>query len=177
MPNCYYPSVLNQINATCEYQNSCSIRGTSNTFSVADPCPTYSKQLFIQYQCVDYYALNSTINQCSKKAETPHICPPLNKTSNVKEITACDIENAPMSISCKVGEKIEIVCAYYGLHPSITKCILPTNVPVCYFASSFSNVTSMCTGQQTCSISFLNTFSDPCNGMDKALYVQYRCNR
>ena len=174
---CYYPSVFNQINSTCEYQNTCSIRGTSNTFSVADPCPTFSKQLFIQYQCVDYYGLNSTINQCRKNKQVPPICPAINDTQLVRDATACDAENAPLTLSCKVGEKIEIVCAYYGLHPDIKKCILPTNVPVCYFASSYNNVTSICTGQQSCSIQFLNTFADPCQGMDKALYVRWKCNR
>ena len=126
---------------------------------------------------MNYYGLNNTINHCRKNKNVPLICPAVNNTQLVKEATACDIENSPLNISCKVGEKIEIVCAFYGLHPAIKKCILPTNVPVCYFASSHSNVTSICAGQQSCSITFLNTFADPCSGMDKALYVQDKCKR
>ena len=180
---CYYSSVFDQINSTCEYQNTCSIKASSNSFSIADPCPTYPKQLFIQYQCVDNYGLNSTINQCSVNKQIPLICPLLSSFSatnteinNLFENTTCDTDNSPMTINCNSGEKIEVLCAFYGLHPSIKSCTLPSNPPVCYFASSFTNVNATCSGQQTCSISLTN-FSDPCFGMDKGLYVQWRCNK
>ena len=91
------------------------------------------------------------------------------------EATACDTDNSPLELSCPSGNALQIVCAYYGLHPALTKCTLPSNVPICYFASSFTNVTSICEGQQSCSITFLNVFNDPCNGMTKGLYVQYKC--
>ena len=129
--------------------------------------------MFIQYQCVDSYGLNSTIDQCNQNTIVPLICPTSSDVS-VLEATVCDAANLPMNLTCQNGQ-IQVLCAFYGLHPALTGCILPTIVPVCYFESSFANVTSICDGQQSCSINFLNNFNDPCNGIDKALYVQYKC--
>ena len=172
---CYFPSVYSHVNTSCEYKNTCLITANSKAFLVADPCPTYSKQLFIQYQCMDHMSLNSAIHECYQNKTVPIICPLLSTDGSLLEATACDTDNAPLSLKCPSGQLIDIVCAFYGLHPSIASCVLPANVPVCYFASALNNVTVACTGQQACSITFLNTFADPCNGMDKALYVQYKC--
>ncbi len=156
-------------------QNSCFLRARPSSFSVVEACPDpYAGQLFIQYQCVDYFGLNSTINKCNTNPDVPLICP-ATSDSQVLDATACDTDNSPMTLNCSSGKNIQIVCAFYGLHPALTKCTLPSPVPICYFASSFTNVTSTCGGQQSCSITFLNTFNDPCNGMDKGLYVQYKC--
>ena len=173
---CYFPSVYTQINATCEAQNTCSLTSTSNSFSIADPCPNFAKQLFVQYQCVDYYTLNSSISQCNVNQTVPLICPALSIGSSIMEATACDTSYAPMNLTCQSGKKITILCAFYGLHPAIKGCALPNVCPVCYFGSSFSIVNATCSGQQSCSINFLNRFDDPCSGMNKALYTQYKCN-
>jgi hypothetical protein len=152
---------------------NCSLTSTSNSFSMADPCPNYSKQLFIQYQCVD--SNDSYISQCNKNKTVPLICPKLSSESFIMEATACDTSFSPLNLTCPSGNKITIVCAFYGLHPAIKGCALPNVCPVCYFASSFENVNATCSGKQSCSINFLNKFDDPCYGMDKALYVQYKC--
>ena len=173
---CYFPAVYSQIKNACEYQSACSLTATSASFSLSDPCPSYSKQLFIQYQCVDILTLDSTISQCSGNKTVPLICPALSGNSSTLEATACDTSYAPMNLTCPREKTIKITCAFYGLHPSIiAACSLPTNVPVCYFSSSFTLVNSTCSGQQSCSITFLNSFADPCSGIDKALYVQYTC--
>ena len=175
----YYPSIFATVNLTCEYKNTCTIKATTNAFQVAEAWSNpYNEQLLVQYQCVDAYGLNSTIDQCNQKKNVPTICPSLSTDVSLLEATACDTDNAPLNLTCPSGQTINVECAYYGLHPSITGCVLPANdVPVCYFASSFNNVTSICQGQQACSITFLNTFADPCNDMDKALYVQYKCKQ
>ena len=174
---CYFPSVFNQINSTCEYQNTCSLTSTSDAFSILDPCPNYAKQLFIQYQCVEIKTLNnSSMSKCNADSSVPLICPALSVGTSILEATACDSSNAPMILTCPNEKAITIVCAFYGLHPALTKCTLPSNVPVCYFKSSFTMVNTTCSGQQSCSITFLNTFTDPCHGMSKALYVQYSCS-
>ena len=57
------------------------------------------------------------------------ICPLISEdATSILEATACDTDNAPLELNCPVGHILEIACAFYGLHPSITKCILPTNV-------------------------------------------------
>jgi hypothetical protein len=174
---CYFPSVFNQINSTCEYQNTCSLTSTSDAFSIIDPCPNYSKQLFIQYQCVEIKTLkNSSMSKCNADSSIPLICPALSVDTSILEATACDTDNSPMKLSCPSEKTITIICAYYGLHPALTKCTYSSNVPVCYFKSSFTMVNTTCSGQQSCSITFLNTFTDPCHGMNKALYVQYSCS-
>ena len=172
----YYPSIFATINSTCEYQSSCTLKATTNWFQVSEAWSNpYNEQLFVQYQCVDSFGLNSTINQCNRDVSVPPICPSLSTDVSLLDATACDTDNAPLNLSCPSGQLIDIVCAFYGLHPSITRCVLPTDVPVCYFASALNNVTATCTGQQACSITFLNVYADPCNSMDKTLYVQYKC--
>jgi hypothetical protein len=171
---CYYKSSLTQIKSKCEFQTSCLLVATSANFSITDPCVLYPKQLFVQYQCVDNYGLNTTISKCDNNSAVPLICP-ASSLANVNENTWCDTGNAPMTIDCGVGKKINIICAYYGLHPSITACTLPANTPICYFQSSLTSVNNTCSGQQTCTIDFMNDFTDPCFSMDKALYVQWQC--
>ena len=173
---CYYPSVFTSIQSMCENKSSCVLRATAATYSVTNLCSnSYPRQLFVQYQCVDSYGLSVTISKCNSNVSVPLICPATNLAS-VNQTTACDSSNAPMNLTCPNGNTITIVCAFYGLHPSITECTLSTNPPVCYFASSFTSVSTTCNGQQSCSIAFVNSFADPCGGLSKALVVQWKCS-
>ena len=170
---CYYPSTYHSIVQSCANQSTCQLN--SSFFEDVDPCPAYSKQLFIQYQCVNSFALNSAINTCDIQTALPSICPAReSKSIDLSEKTWCFIDNSYMNISCNLDQSIEIICAFYGLHPSIRECHLPESKPICYFESSSSAIKSACNGMQACSIDFAS-FPDPCRGMDKALYVQWRC--
>jgi hypothetical protein len=180
---CYYQSSFNYINSTCEYQQTCSI--VASTSALGDACANYiEKQLFIQYQCVDTYALNSTINQCNTvnttKTTVPAICPAT--VSNATNQTWC--QGSTMNIVCiNPIQKITILCAFYGLHPSLSSSScgisnLAPNIPVCYLQSSFTYVQSTCDNLNSCTINnFSNVFTDPCNGQtSEALYVQWKCS-
>ena len=92
-------------------------------------------------------------------------------------------ENSVMSISCLNQQRIRIICAFYGLHPSLSdSCGLSQNmaatgIPVCYFEGSYQIVSSACFNQTSCSIN-VNTatfVNDPCESMAKALFVQWSC--
>ena len=185
---CYYPSAFNYIKNTCENYQNCLITGdvydsTSQTGTFKSVCPVYPSQLFIQYQCVDSYALNSTIGNCTTGDFTvPDICPKITSYSanaTVNETYWCD--GSTMTISCPLPTQlITIFCAYYGLHPSVTVCNVQSysDIPVCYFESSLSTVNATCSGTNSCSLDVsLDTFSyDPCENLNKVLYVQWSCN-
>lgn len=172
---CYVPNAFYSINKTCEYQNSCQLRATTNSLGGGDFCPTFSKQLFVQYQCYFKSTLNTTINQCAVNKTMPSICPS-SPASGVLSQTWCD--GTIMSISCGT-KRITIVCAYYGIHPDLSSCNIQSlsNIPVCYYSSSQQTVAATCNSKTSCSLTVLNTFSpDPCYGLDKALFVQWRCS-
>jgi hypothetical protein len=175
---CYFLNAFNTINATCEYQRSCYLRATINSMAGADMCPRFSKQLFVQYQCVDAKVLAYTINTCQLNPEAPLICPAVSSYGfTVNEQTWCD--GAPLSLSCPVGLRLQILCAFYGIHPSLgNACNIGylSYKPVCYFRSSMTTVNATCGGLNSCAIgNFSSTFLDPCIDVDKALYVQWRC--
>ena len=172
---CYFTNSFDVINATCEYQRICYLRATPTQIGGGDLCPSYLKQLFVQYQCIDSGFLANNVNQCNvNKTAVPSICSSaLSKVINQQ--TWCDGSSA--SISCSAARTIQIQCAFYGIHPSITACNIGTlqSRPVCFFASSFAQVKTVCDGLSSCSMSNFSMFKDPCNGLDKALYVQWKC--
>jgi hypothetical protein len=176
---CYLTSSFAYINSTCEYQQTCLV--TANTATLGDACSSYNeKQLLIQYQCVDIYALNSTINQCNQVNSTvPSICPTIVSNATNQQVWC---QNSTMNITCSANKTITIECAFYGLEPSLsTSCgisSLATNIPVCYLKSSFTSIETLCTNKTSC---FLNNFStyfnDPCSSQtSEALFVQWRCS-
>lgn len=189
---CYYTKSSNYISTTCENKQTCAI--VADTTILGDACPnSIEKQLLVQYQCVDSYALNSTISNCiTANATAPLICPSVNVTNtNVSSnltITAnstmnqqvwCDGQR--LNITCANSRNITILCAYYGLHPALSascgiSSMLP-DVPVCYFKSSFTQLNALCSNKRTCTINSLSSyFSDPCDGQTKGLFVQWRCS-
>lgn len=175
---CYIPDAFEVINGTCEAKTTCQLKATSNALTNGeDFCPSYQKQLFIQYQCVNEQVLSTSIGKCSSGAKrVPGICK-RPATNDTLEATWCD--GATMSIVCPSSRTISIQCAFYGIHPSVDACnvqSLPSK-PVCYYASSLPILRSICDDQPSCSLdSFSLTFNrDPCSGHEKALYVQWRC--
>jgi hypothetical protein len=132
----------------------------------------------------------------------PFVCPLIQNSRNdsennvIQERTWCDgstmnIQCGPSSnettlnndeslmiINSTSNNRIEILCAFYGIHTSLTSCNIQNlaNPPICYSQSSFELVAQTCNNQTVCTIdSFTTTFSDSCLGFDKALYVQWRC--
>lgn len=174
---CYVPNALESIRATCQSERSCQLRATANNLGGGDFCPSYSKQLLVQYQCIHPTVLNTTMKKCNQiKPNVPFMC---NTTTNseIQSSTWCD--GSSVTITCPSGRSIRIVCAFYGVHPSVNACNVVTlvNSPVCYFASSASLLAASCDGRSTCSIDQLSSkfTPDPCVGLDKALFVQWRC--
>jgi hypothetical protein len=178
---CYFLNAYNTIKATCESLSSCYLRATVNSMAGADLCPSYQKQLTVQYQCVDTAVLaniTKTVDACFPNTTAPLICPATTSygLSGVSAQTWCD--GSSMSIQCASGKNIQILCAFYGLHPSLSACNVGflSYQPVCYFKSSMATVNSTCNGLNSCVVgNFSSTFLDPCIDVDKALYVQWRC--
>ena len=174
---CYLTQSFDYINSTCEYQQICSVAADPDL--LGDACAVYTqKELVVQYQCVDSNVLNTTINQCYKGSSlmAPSICPTLKPGQN--EQTWC--EDSVMNITCENNKKIKILCAFYGLHPSIgSSCSSMSSlahIPVCYFQSSFSILSSICLDKSSCVMSqFATNFTDPCSGQPKGLFVQWEC--
>lgn len=186
---CYFPDTIQKLKAKCELNNTCFIE--INRINFGDPCPSYTKQFFLQYQCIERTELQTINEKCSKTTENgtlsrplPFICPFVNTTQPglVHEYTWCD--NSRMVINCTddggtgVERKIDILCAYYGSHPLLKLCNLKNlkSRPICYFNSSVEYIRQQCSNKVDCTLgNFKSLFSDPCRGFDKALYVQWRC--
>jgi hypothetical protein len=174
---CYFTNSYDIIRATCEYQNSCYLRATPTQVGGGDLCPSYQKQLYVQYQCFDAAFLNSTVSQCVVSTSVPSICATASSGSGSYSQVWCD--GTTMSITCaNAAQNINVQCAFYGIHPSVSSCNIGTlqSRPVCYFASSFTQVKSVCNGLNSCTIGNFSMFKDPCNGLDKALYVSWTCS-
>jgi hypothetical protein len=136
------------------------------------------KQLYIQYQCLNQEFLSTITKKCTMNKNIPDICPQsiTEKSSNLNENVWCD--GSTMNITCKNDQVIDIICSFYGIHPSLKTCNIPTlaNRPVCYYASSKLRLKQVCNQQSSCSVSNFNmVFKDACAGLDKALFVQWKC--
>lgn len=49
---CYDKRSFHFITNTCEYKNECQLKADSSHFT-NDPCPSFPKQLLVQYQCLE----------------------------------------------------------------------------------------------------------------------------
>lgn len=82
---CYLPHTFDIINETCARKPSCQLRAASSTLADnIDYCPSYQKQLLIQYLCVhdnDYLA--RAIEQCPINWVVPPICAPVNDSHSM----------------------------------------------------------------------------------------------
>lgn len=186
---CYVRQGFDVIEASCEGKSSCNLRVSTATMGGPDLCPTVSKQLFVQYQCVDPKVLDYVTSVCPRPPLTPPICPSIVVTTNSSSTTTtttthsqtwCDGES--MSIVCPNNLNISIECAFYGLDPTLEDAPcgigLLTYEPVCYLVSSMSRIDALCTGKSACSISDITDFfsdRDPCADLDKQLHVQWKC--
>lgn len=171
---CYYQSTFDIISSNCEFQQTCSVTANSATLGGTDICPDYpQKQLFIQYQCVDNYGLNSTINKCPLNSELPPYCPA--KSSNLQESYFCSGQN--ITLSCTSNKNISISCGFYGIHPSYNYCNTTSiaSRPVCYFGDTLVILKNLCQGKFRCDLTDLSMFIDPCSGLTKVLYIQWEC--
>ena len=72
---CFYRQSFDFINRTCENHRSCQLIADRSNFGSSDPCPGFSKELFVQYQCLEVYALISTISRCVLAQDLPLVCP------------------------------------------------------------------------------------------------------
>ena len=59
---CFDKVVYENINSTCENMQSCSL--DVRVSNLGDPCLLHNKQLFLQYQCVDYENFTSLVSDC-----------------------------------------------------------------------------------------------------------------
>ncbi len=157
-----------------------------------DPCPGFIKQLFVQYQCLENYALNSTIEKCDDGLDIPLICPAL--SGRMHQTVACD--KSLFNISCGNNtnyfnessvskSRIKIECGFYGSHPILEGACEIGNgiVPVFYFDRSIEYVKKMCDGKSECELSVGSADWVSGVGLDvsgfmikKALYVQWWCH-
>jgi len=172
---CYYPSVYIKVSQICEFQNECEIKATSSFFNNTDICPT-SKQFIVQYQCVKNYALRNAITKlgkCFKNNEIPLICPEhIQKDSQIHQNTYCSINDGSVNLNCQQNQTIEVICSFYGQHPSIKECTIQKETPVCYFDSVFKTIKKTCNGIQSCSIQLSSLQS--CIGL-KIFHIKWKC--
>jgi hypothetical protein len=176
---CFNKNTFKRINASCQGQEVCSIPITAN--NLGEPCFGFSKQMVVQYQCVDPPALTE-IKKCSQDSKLDPICKPLTSTNLQKEKTWC--EPSTMSIDCPRGQLIRILCGFYGIDPNYACAgafksgAEPT---YCFSNSSYDKLVSECSGKRRCILSgdpdFVNGagFSNPCPGFAKILLVQWEC--
>ncbi|RNA02935.1 rhamnose-binding lectin-like [Brachionus plicatilis] len=174
----YIPQSFDIVKNTCEYKTKCVLRAYAVTMGGVELNSAYSKQLVVQYQCVNPTVLAEQISQCPSKNEIPEICAKVEESEEIYEQTICD--GSAMSLSCG-SKRISVVCAFYGVHPSLTSCGVPDLAvkPVCYFNSSYTTVKSECDGRSSCSYNAIGSnvfFDDPCTGFRKALFP-YICFR
>lgn len=182
---CFFPSTLDKLLTRCESNSSCLVE--INRVAFGDPCPTYTKQFFVQYQCIERTELTRIHASCPAPKSKQHlddmsyICSGRGSElgEGEQEKTWCS-HDPTMHIRCdSPGKTLEILCAFYGLnHKLATHCNVHNvnNAPVCYFHSSFDTVKVACENRTECELSnFKHTFADPCRGFDKALYVRWRC--
>jgi hypothetical protein len=175
LTKCFYPNAYTKIAQICEHKNECEIKATPYFFNTQDICPTYTKQLIVQYQCLSSSALNTIKNKCSLNNEMTFVCPEFSqKDHKVNQNTWCSVNNGSIIIKCKQNQTIDVNCSFYGLHPSIKECSTSKNSPICYFDNSIRILKKTCNGLQSCSIQFAS-FADPCVGLDKIFHIQWLC--
>lgn len=196
---CYVPSSLETIRETCEGRRSCQLRASPTSLGRIDYCPMYSKQLFVQYQCV-HASFNTTIAKCrtasiennnnntNNHVTIPPVCNSSTSLDNnvIHSNTWCN-GSSGVNISCLNNESIRVLCAFYGVHPSSSStCNTTTSnvqekseLPVCYVRGSIEKLLiDECDGRASCFIDQIDStlFDDACVGVaQKALFAQWQC--
>jgi hypothetical protein len=92
---CYNQQALVYASGLCNGQNRCSL----SVAGFSNPCSgsvVFATQLMVQYQCVDFGALD-LIMQCGLNTTAAAICAPLNDINTQYEAYWCD----PLSVSTK----------------------------------------------------------------------------
>ncbi|XP_020615530.1 uncharacterized protein LOC110053617 [Orbicella faveolata] len=93
-----------------------------------------------------------------------------------RSIVICEHKKA--NITCKKGEKINIVQANYGRLNKRACTKSPIRSTNCRAAKSLAVVKSTCHKKASCALHASNkVFGDPCKGIVKYLLVKYKCER
>lgn len=179
---CFFPSTFDKLMSRCESNSTCVIE--INRVAFGDPCPGYTKQFFVQYQCIERTELTRIQSTCAPQQNMSiygmnYVCSNQNLSAgDHQEKTWCAHDHG-MNIKCTEGRNIQIMCAFYGInHQVLSTCTIPNahNAPVCYFNSSLEVVKAACNNKTECHLNnFKHTFTDPCRGFEKALFVRWKC--
>jgi hypothetical protein len=176
---CMRLTTYDKIKAACESLESCVLTATFSSFNEVELCSLIPKQLFVQYQCVDEYILVNGIQKCSGNSNIELICPVVSDPVNtIYSQTWCD--GATMTITCPANKKIQLICSYYGVHPSNTVCSASQLNVLCYIKDLFM-IDIDCSGLNTCTIGGVPNFitnlqiDNPCDNLIKSLFVQWKC--
>ena len=87
-------------------------------------------------------------------------------------------EHKKANITCKEGEKINIVQANYGRLNERACTKSPISSTNCRATKSLAIVQSTCHKKASCALHASNkVFGDPCKGILKYLLVKYKCER
>jgi hypothetical protein len=184
---CLYVNSFNIIKNICESRKECEIQSNTATFGAnicpsTDPFPPfpsdYNKQLFIQYQCIDEFA-SKLIKSCKRDDNLfgYEVCPALDKDQigHYNDQIWCDGSN--LTIACPIGQRIEILCSFYGSHPLLDQCGKQDKA-ICYFKNP-KYLLSQCQDKVSCNFtghpSFSQYFKDPCVSLTKMVQIQWRC--
>ncbi len=165
--SCFNKIVYDNINETCTGRQNCSL--TVSTDNFGDPCFFQNKQLFIQYQCVDFEFSDKRLKCPETNSNYGKIC--INSTDEFEKYW-CEYDQN-MVIDCGPIKKIQISCAFYGIdsHFQCNGGFYSGAPTVCYSASSESNLRVICNGKNTCSLpsyEWADFFGvDPCYGITK----------
>jgi hypothetical protein len=174
---CVYTNAYSTVVGICEAKQSCLLSADIATFGYI--CSDFESQLFVQYQCVPDYFYDLVIKPCgvdTVPVALESICP---ADLSVNEGTWCDGDS--LTLTCPIGKVIQIVCSYYGGHPSQQTCVTQSNV-VCYIKNP-TKLALKCNNKTSCSLNGSPDFvydlikNDliPCDEIIKALYIQWKC--
>lgn len=93
-----------------------------------------------------------------------------------RSVVICEHKTA--NITCKKGEKINIVQANYGRLNEQACTKSPIRSTNCRATKSLAIVQSTCHKKASCALHASNkVFGDPCKGIFKYLLVKYKCER
>ena len=173
--NCFFNNTFYEITQICEGKNFCFLKLWPEFFG--DPCgPSYSKQLFIQYQCVDTQTL-SIIQKCPLNTKVSSMCPSFKNSTLKFQLAIC--EPTSVLIQCPSPYVIQILCGFFGIDP-FYRCSIGNYENAafyCYFQGFFAKISSKCNNNPKCNLNRndMDYYGDPCNGKSKMLVLQWQC--
>lgn len=98
----------------------------------------------------------------------------VNVSEKPRSVVICEHKTA--NITCKKGEKINIVQANYGRLNEQACTKAPIRSTNCRATKSLAIVQSTCHKKASCALHASNkVFGDPCKGIFKYLLVKYKC--